>query len=69
MKLVKVTEFMERTWTEDSCPTRATVYRMIDRGDIPASAVHRMGRQYFIDLDKINETDVDLMVQRVLDAA
>lgn len=69
MRLVKLSEFIETQFAEGSRPDRRTVIKWIERGRISPEAVYRPGRQYFIDLDKLAEAEVDALVQRVLDAA
>lgn len=68
MRLVKLSEFIDRTWESDRKPDKRTVLRAFNKDELPAIALRQIGRRYFVDLDLVADP-VDEVVQKVLDAA
>lgn len=67
--LVSIRDYRERLFPPESRPTAATVRRWILNGVIPARAVRRLGKRYFIDLSKLDSGPVNSLVEKVLHAS
>lgn len=68
MKLVRLHDFIERTWSGKR-PDRRTVIGWFEQDELPAVALRKIGSRYFVDLDKLDDEEVDEVVQKVLHAA
>lgn len=68
MRLVKLADFIDSRFAGKK-PDRRTVLAAFQQDDLPAVALRRIGRQYFVDLDQVEDPEVDEVVRKVLDAA
>lgn len=66
MRLVSLREYLDRSFEPGSRPTLKTGRRMIERGEIPASAARRIGQRWFVDLDVVEKDEIDDLVNGVL---
>ena len=67
MRLVKLSDFMTRVFPDPtSRPDARTIRAAIREGDWPANATQRVGRQYFIDLDRLEPRDEGYEIGRRL---
>ena len=65
MKLMSVSKWIERYFVPGSEPPDSTVRRWLRQGDIPA---RKVGGTWFIDEEAWLETEVDVLVERIMRA-
>jgi hypothetical protein len=63
MKYITVEEYIALRYTKIAPPSKRTIIRMINIGDVPGKKV---GRRYYIDIDAEIQKTGNLLVDRVL---
>ncbi|MGB0662828.1 MAG: DNA-binding protein [Pontibacterium sp.] len=62
-KLMKVSAYRNKYFEEGSAPSRSTVRRWIDNGELPGEVI---GGNYYVNVAKVEQTTGNPLVDQVL---